>query len=96
MGEGAAWMEQKGFEVWDDLQTTTTTKKNPTYTQQKEVLWSKNKHVFISAASEIQNKGNAFPCLSRGVRGQGTGPNEFYQNCHGQVALLAFASHVTQ
>lgn len=47
-------------------------KKNPTYTQQKEVLWSKNKHIFISAASEIQNKGNAFPYLSRGseVRAQ--------------------------
>lgn len=41
-------------------------KKNPTYTQQKEVLWSKNKHVFISAAFEIQNKGNAFPYLRRG------------------------------
>lgn len=42
-------------------------KKNPTYTQQKEVLWFKNKHIFISAAFEIQNKGNVFLYLRNGA-----------------------------
>lgn len=80
-----------GFEVWDVLKE----KKNPTYTQQKEVLWSKNKHVFISAAFEIQNKGKAFPYVRRGseIRAQVQISPSIY---NGQVVLLASAFQVTQ